>query len=90
MILRQYRDGESEYRDICSRAGISLALLIPQMVSTALHASLPEELLPMPLYLADSVKKYKPAPAIYDGLRKAFSNASRVQGNSPDVWLVSG
>ncbi|KAH9913840.1 HAD-like domain-containing protein [Fomitopsis serialis] len=61
-----------------------------QMVSTALHASLPEALLPLPLHLADSVRQYKPAPSIYDGLRKAFSDAPGAQGDSPDVWLVSG
>ncbi|KZT65240.1 haloacid dehalogenase [Daedalea quercina L-15889] len=61
-----------------------------QMVSTALHTSLPEALLPLPLYLADSVRRYKPAPAIYNGLRKAFSDAPGAQGDSPDVWLVSG
>lgn len=60
------------------------------MVSTALHSSLPDGLLPLPMFLVDKVKQYKPTPATYDGLRKAFSNASESQGDSPDVWLVSG
>lgn len=59
------------------------------MVSAALHTSLPEGLVgPLPLFLADTIKQYKPSPAIYDGLRKAFGNSS--QGDAPDVWLVSG
>ena len=60
------------------------------MISSALHASLPDDLLPFPLYVADTARQYKPASAIYDGLRKAFSNSLESQGGSPDVWLVSG
>ncbi|KAL6305476.1 HAD-like domain-containing protein [Sparassis latifolia] len=70
------------------------------MVDTALKASLPESVLPLPLYLADFVRGYKPKPEIYHGLLAHLSelgirdaqtgNNDPKTKNSPDVWLASG
>lgn len=61
-----------------------------EMVSTALHASLPQALLPLPLYLVDAVKRYKPATEVYDGLANKVKSLSSSNGDRADIWLVSG
>ncbi|KAI0918234.1 hypothetical protein AcV7_007034 [Taiwanofungus camphoratus] len=64
-----------------------------EMVSTALKASLPQNFSSLPLYLAESVRRYKPAPEIYHGLRhhvNKLASESRASSGMPDVWLVSG
>ncbi|TFY63881.1 hypothetical protein EVJ58_g2989 [Rhodofomes roseus] len=91
--LLPFEDAVPALKELSQNPNIKVVIFsngTEEMVSTALHASLPEALLPLPLHLADSVRMYKPATAIYDGLRKAFSKASGAQGDSPDVWLVSG
>ncbi|KZT03644.1 haloacid dehalogenase [Laetiporus sulphureus 93-53] len=61
-----------------------------EMVSTALHSSLPESLLPIPLHLVDSVKMYKPASVVYQSLLERVREAPETKRDAPDVWLVSG
>ncbi|CCM01054.1 uncharacterized protein FIBRA_03102 [Fibroporia radiculosa] len=63
-----------------------------QMVTTALHASLPEALHSLPLCLADSVQRYKPALDAYKALLHSVSNHTlpEARGDVPNVWLVSG
>jgi len=61
-----------------------------EMVTAAVNAALPQELLPLPLFLVDSVKRYKPAPEVYKGLLNDVSEISGARSDALNVWLVSG
>ncbi|TFK47372.1 haloacid dehalogenase [Heliocybe sulcata] len=85
--LPSFEDASSSVKDLLSRSEIEVVLFsngTEEMVTKSIMAaSLP---ISLSRYLANSVKKYKPSPELYEALIHFLG----MQDRKADVWLVSG